>query len=432
MLNSLYMRSIRMRAPLCAAALCLAALMGCDNQLPTVTGDGAFPGDRVPVTLEVTVPTSQLVVSDTVFEGFDTPLSYLLVANAFDGALTAHALARFSGYPDSVIYSVGGVVRTEKSFVYGAGRITAQVDSASSSPRAPASLELLAVAQDWDTTAVSWENAVDRPTAPVRWRTPGGTPGSLISRVTWTPGDTTQKDSLSWTVDSLTVARLARGEVSGVLVRSASVGSRLEISRLTLSYGIRPAGKPDTTIAQQLTTGTQTFLLTPDPPAGAGFYRVGGLTGARTVLRLDLSQKVSNCAPPATAAGCTTVPLSSVELDQATLLLDSAPVPFGFRPLKPALIELRRLLEPELGARSPLGDLLVSVAADPAAFKAGGQRAIAVPLTASVGAAAATTTQTLDLALLSGVGANDFGTVWFTSAPRLRLLYTVPRQPTLP
>jgi hypothetical protein len=436
MQNPLFMRFFRKQARPWAIGLVAAALAGCESQLPTVTGENSFPSDRIPITIEASIPAAQFVTRDTVFEGFGGSLGYLLVANRFEGALTSRGLVRFSGFPDSVNYVLNGATRTDRTFTYGRGRIVARVDSTASRPRAQLALQLFPVTQDWDTTAVSWTNAVNRPGAIVPWSTPGGTVGPVAATGSWVPGDTVLKDSVVWQLDSVTVGRLARGELRGLVVGAADPGARLELSRLSMSVSVRPAGRPDTAIAFQITQGPQTFIVTPDPPTSAGSLRVGGLGGARSILQLDLSQQVSTCPTGQTGAGCRLIPLSDVTLDNLSLVLDPVAVPSGYRPITAVTLASRRILEPELGRRSPLGELLSSrnVAGD--FFAASSLKPVIIDLTATavstLAAGDTTGDYTLDLALVTDIGQVHFGSVWFDNTPRLRVLYTVVKRPELP
>jgi hypothetical protein len=273
---------------------------------------------------------------------------------------------------------------------------------------------------------------VNRAGAIVPWTTPGGTVGPVSSTGNWVPGDTVLKDSVVWQLDSLTVGRLARGEIRGLLVRPAQEGSRLELSRLSMTFTVRPVGRPDTAVAFAVSEGPQTFILTPDPPGGGGSLRVGGLASARSVLRLDLSQRVSTCPPGQTGPQCQLLPLKDVTLDDVSLVLDPVAVPSGYRPIGPVSLFTRRLLEPELGRRAPLGDVLASQSVPGDRFASGSLAPVIVDLTGTTIGAVATGATTLDLALVTDVGQSHFGSIWFDTTPRLRLLYTVVKRPELP
>lgn len=415
-------------------ALGLAGAAGCADDLPTATGEDRFPQGALPVTVELVLPPEAILLDDTVFGGFAgvENASYLLVANDFDGVLDSHVLARLSGFPDSVTYTVDGASRTDTAFAYTAGRVVTTVDSTASFPREPTTLRLYALDQAWDSSAVSWELAVDRAGEETPWRVPGGTPGTLLAEATWVPGDTVSRDSVVWAVDSLTVERIAREDFPGLLVTSERPGSRLQLSRLALQTGIRPATKADTVLSRTLSAGPQTFVFTPDPPQDPGVYRVGGITGARTVLRLSLDHRVPACANPASTPDCPLVTLREVTLNQAVLLLDPVPVPSGFRPLTATSLRVRRVLEPELGRLAPLGETLALDTVSASRFQGGGAAEVGLNLTRALISLAETETATATVALLGDARTAQFGYAWFAERPRLRLVYTLPSRPRLP
>ena len=418
-----------------AALLAMAALTACDNELPTVTGDPSFPNDQVPVTIELLLDRDAFLLEDTVYEGYESPLdaNYRFVANSFDGALTSNALVRLIGFPDSVIYTTAGTTRREQVVNFGESRVIALIDSLSTFPGTRIELGLYPITQDWDPAAVSWENAVDRPGSEVAWQVPGGTTGDAIAVATWIKGAAT-RDTVRWSIDSLSVQRLARGEYKGLQVRARDVGSRAELSRLSLDAVIRPTGKPDTAIVNQVVAGPQVWVFTPDPPAPPGVLRLGGVTGARPVLNIDLTQMVPTCTPPQTGAGCRQVSLREVTIDRAGLLFDPIPVTFGFRPLASASLVTLRVLEPELGFRAPLGEQLSVVEVLThnlfASSAAGGL--VEIDLSTPISSLVAQGGTELNLALLTNLGPTNFGYAWFDSTPRLRLVYTVKTQPRLP
>lgn len=413
------------------AALGLIGSWGCEDQLPTL--GGAFPPDQVPTTLEVVLPAAEFLLSDTVFFGFDDPRDapYLLAAREFDRVFFAHAVAAYTDFPDSVTYSSGGTLRTDRQFTYPSGRVFVVVDSAASSPRIPTTLQLWTLTQPWDSATVSWSLAVDRPGEQVPWRTPGGTLGTLVGEATWVPSDTVTRDTVAWQLDSLTVTRLARGEISGLLVRNAAAGSRLEFGGMNLRASIRPAGRQDTTLTVTVGPEKRTYIVTPDTPTRRGVLEAAGPRGARPVLRLDLRQQVSTCAAGG-GIGCGTVPLREVTLDRVSLLLDPLPVPDGYRPLGATFVQVRRILEPELGRLSPLGEVLTPDTISASRFEAAGAREISLGLTGPIAELVNADSSSLALALLADPGDTDFGLLWFTSAPRLRIIYTVPPRPRLP
>src|SRR5690606_38138198 len=153
--------------------------------------------------------------------------------NNFDGVLDAHPIARFEGIPDSVSYtSSTGATRAEIS-AYAGGRVLVHVDTLVSFPTAPTAFLLWELTQPWDSTTVTWENAVDRPGEQVPWTTPGGARGELLATRQWAPGDTVTQDTVVWELDSLAVARLRNEDHPGVMVTIDRSEARFKLSGLT-------------------------------------------------------------------------------------------------------------------------------------------------------------------------------------------------------
>lgn len=413
-----------------AGVLALLGLAGCTNDVPTATGSDLFPGATEMTSIAILVPADQFLSGDTVYDGYTGVgnAGYLLAANRFDGELDAHALARFGTFPDSVSYTVGGTRVTDKTFTYSSGRITALIDTVASVPAGSVVLRLYALEQPWDSVNVSWTHASDAPAPTVAWATPGGSLGDLIAEATWVRGDTLRRDSIVWQIDSLAMNRIATPGFAGLAATAAVPGARVQFSRLALTGSVRPATHPDTTVEVTPLTSVQTFIFDPPPPQAATAFRAGGFTGARTILRLRLDHQVPSCADP--TAGCPLIPLRDVTLNGAQLLLDPLPVPSGFRPTVPQFLQLRRLLEPDLGRKSALSEVLVQ---DTAAVVFSGPSG---PQTASVNVTnilrAFADSSSIDLALMSTTQSASFGVLWFSRSPRLRLIYTLPRTPTLP
>lgn len=417
------------------ALLVLAATVGCEDELPTATGDGRFPGGQRPVTLELVVPAEELVLDDTLYSGYTDPrdAGMLLVATRFgegDGgpALEARTLKRFTGFPDSVTYSGASGSRTDTAFVYGAGRIVVPLDSALSVAAGPVTLRVWSLAQAWDAASVTWEVALDTGGVRQTWRTPGGTTAQLLSTLTYTPGDTLTRDSLVFALDSLAVARLAADSLSGVLITAEGAPSHLQVGGVTLRTAVRPASRPDTAIATSLTAGPTAFIYTPEAPGGGARWEVGGLASARTVFRVRLPRQVPACVPPATACG--TIPLEAVLLNQAALVFRPQRDLGGFRPVGPIALAVRQVLQPELGRRAPLGAAVGGDTIGGARFRAGSpDSTVALPLSPAFLRSDSTE---VVVALLASPEGAYFGRARFAGPPRLRLLYTLAQEPRLP
>ncbi|CAN5840990.1 hypothetical protein BH23GEM6_BH23GEM6_09570 [soil metagenome] len=427
------MRSFSFFRRAAVAALVLPVMIGCQDELPTATGGDLFPAGTRPSTVDLLLEAEQFLLSSAQQAGFSDPAAagYLLVAREFEQALTANALVRFAGFPENVTYTVGGVITTTDDFTYQAGRVVARIDAPASAPVAT-QLRLWALAQPWDTAGVSWTTAAGR-TSPTPWATPGGTRGQLLAQTMWTPGDTAAAaDSVIFAVDSLTVARMAAGGFNGLLVTSETAGSRVQLSRFVLQTGVRPAAHPDTAVAMIVPVGPQTFIFTPQPPSIAGTLRVGGLEGDRGVIRLNLSQQVPSCSNPAVTPNCPMVPLREVMINRASLVLSPLPTPGGLRPLQAPSVRIRRVLEPDLGRFAPLGELIFADTLPVARFTQPAGEPIIFDMTRAFSVFTAGELGQVTIAVLAEQQDASFGYLYFSDRPRLRIVYTLPVQPTFP
>jgi hypothetical protein len=412
-----------------AGLLALPLLLGCQDELPTATGADFFPGGARPVSVELLLQPEQFLLSDTVFAGNQSPhwAGFLLVANRFENALDARGLVRFTSFPDSVTYAFGGTTHTTAEFTYGGGEVRTVVNPLASTAGVTR-LRLYELEQPFDTAGASWTVAGGR-TDPVLWRTPGGTTGRLLAEATWTPGDTAQADTIRFGVDSLAVARMAQPGYPGLLITSETAGSRLQLSWANLEARVRPAAH-DTVVTQFVAGVEQTFIFTPEAPQ-TGRLRVGGITGDRSVLALNLAQQVPACPDPANTPNCPMVPLSSVNINRATLILPAQPTPGGLRPLQAPSVRVRRVLEPELGRFAPLGPLLFADTLAATHFAAGGAP-VMLDLTGAITRLVAEGVQQPTIALLTEPEGGQFGYLYFADRPRLRVIYTLPLRPTFP
>jgi hypothetical protein len=414
--------------PLAALALGAAA---CTDQIPTLA-DGDFPPGSVPVTREVVFPASEFFRFLGSYSGY-APRSgapYVVIANDYEG-LHAHAATRFALFPTTIAYRRDGVERRDSLFTYTSSRLVLRVDTAASTP-GPVTLRVWAAAQDWHPGSATWEAAVDTGSVRTPWAQPGGTRGDLLAEATFTVGPT-GSDSLFMTLSGEATARLADTTSRGIIITAEEAGRRIELFDLVLRADVHPdSALPDTTIIVPVTTsGMRTTLYTPgQPEPGPGVIAVGGVRRARTLIGLDPRQRVPACPPP--DAGCATVPLSEVRINQVALLLRPVDVPDGFDPLAPMPITLRMVLEPELGAAAPLGS---QVSDRPVAFSVR-DTLVALPITGLAAAMALNDTLPSTFALVSEsevtIAAPSFGVGFFHGEPMLRIIYTLPTRRLLP
>lgn len=434
------MRFLR-RYPWLAALPAVAALGGCDNELLTTNDPGLVPGFE---TLEAVLPAETFVTEIGAFAGFFDVrgVPFLVVANDFDGALTAHALLRFGPFPDSVRFAAPGEpIRTDTVFTYAAGSVVARVDSVGGvTGGAPVTLRLTELTQAWDPATASWTHAVDSASRRVPWEVPGGTPGALLATATYAPANEAQGDSVVWQVDSLAVARMAEEDFPGLLVTVEETGVRIELRPGTvLRTAIRPASKADTAIARSIPLAAQRFVFTPEAPSDPGAWSIGGVAATRLLFRVRLPETVPCRSGTAACPASGSIPLREVSLNRATLVLEPEAVPGGFRPLRPITVALYDVGTPPIGpdgdtlfALTPLGREVTRTAVSDTLFVSGDAETVALPITSRVRALDVATDRTLTFALLAAPNSIGFGVARFGAAPRLRLVYTLPIAPELP
>lgn len=411
-----------------AVSVVLLLAAACRDEVPTITDPRAFPPGVQPVTGSVVLSGASVQTLGQ-FAGFAEADSgsFLLAANRFERALDARALIRFTGFPDSLQFQIGGQRRSDTSFVYGTGQVIARLDSAASTLGQPVTLRLFVLGESFDAGSATFAFASDTGGVRVRFRTPGGTLADPLAAVT--VGGTGRRDSLVFVLDSLTVARIARRGVPGVAVVAETPGSRVQFGPVSLRTSARPRARRDTAIA--ITAGAeQTFVFTPESPGPRAGLEAGGLSGSRTLLRIVLPDSVPACAEnAANPAACPRVALRDVALNRAALLLRPVAVAGGFRPLGPDTLFLQRVGEPELGRFAPLGEPVARAGVVAAGFAAGGSPAdVSFDLTGTIVGIGANRERELNLVLLAPQ-MRQFGVFRFEPDPRVRLIYTVPSIP---
>jgi hypothetical protein len=436
------------RALAFATLLSLPAV-ACTDDPPTATGGNLFPGN-LPSTFQVVLPADSFFQQLGSFSGFSDAgdVGYQIVANGFDGSLQANTLVKLAAFPTSFNYTQGGTARSDTLATLGRGSLVARVDTAASTSTGPIQLQLWEVGQAWDPATVSWTMAVDTAGGRVRWTQPGGSRAALLSSVSLAAGARPTGDSVVFALDSLTVQRIARPGFPGLLITATGAPGRVQLQGGTyqLRTGAHPrSASPDTVLAVNVSAAVTSFIFDPDQPSPpARVIQVGGIRSARTLLRVNLPRTLAVCQ----GATCTRVATRDVTLNEVSLLFTPTAVPGGYRPVGPVPIALRRVAEPELGRRAPLGQVVNEIIGlDPTARTPvyGGARfapadsVLAVPLTSFATNLVASDTTSFSLALLSdpgtlsgNPGALSFGVAWFTPAPRLRIVYTLPARPALP
>ncbi len=424
------MRRHRGAARLLWPCLLFGFAAGCDDELPTFAGGDRFPQDVIPPTLEHVLDASEFLIAANAYRG-PTSISdtrFLMVAQNFEGSLNAHVLAKFNSFPDTI--SVGGTVN--ENFQYGSGEVRGIIPDSTAMSADFMTFDLYAVAEPWDSLAVSWENRVDRPGAEVPWSVPGGPKTTLLSTTAWARSDTTAAgDSLRFIVPAAQMELLARGGVHGLLVAAKGENTRGLISRLTVRANIVPESQPDTVVTREFQSAFQTFIHSPDEPQPQEALRVGGITSDRSLLRIGVGNPLPACAEPP-GPGCEAVPPDQVSLNRVELILDPVPVPGGFRPVGNLRMVAWRVAEPALGEHAPLANLIDFAEVPGDFFLASSEDQVVVNVTGAITAALATQRDEVGIALLTDPEASSFGYAWYDRNPRLRFLYTLPPNVALP
>jgi hypothetical protein len=330
-------------------AVCTAAAVGCGDESPTAVGaDLMGPGVR---TFEVTFDAEEFLVRDTTFDGIGSlnDADFDMAAHQFDGVLDARTLFSLLR-PLTVTYTRDGATRIDSVEAVVGGTLTLIVDTIASSP-GPIDLEIVQVTEAWHRRTATWNTRVDTAGVAEAWQTPGGSPGAVVARASWTSGDTLQivLDSATVAVwDDTTAAEL------GGLIRTTTPGARVFFHAMGFRYDVRPVDSDTVVLGGSITDSKIIVTPEPDLTVPAGVLRIGGLPAWRALLHFrPLTDLVIPCGP-GQPPGCT-LRLEDVTVNLASVLLQ--PLPAGPRRTeRPVRLEARAVLEaPNIPlVRSPL------------------------------------------------------------------------------
>jgi len=415
--------------------------LACADEDPTGVGGPLVPGGTVH-TYEIVLDPPDFLASDTALGGFIEPalVGYRMLAGGYEG-MTANGLARFAAPPATVTYVDGeGATRTDTLPSYIGGRVVLRMDTLRSAAPGPVRLELHRVGEEWDPRSASWALRVDSGGVELPWTEPGGTSAALVDTATWDPAE---GDSVSFVVDSLTVALWADtlDAARGALIRVATPDARLRSPSVVLRLDARPSAKPDTVVTVSLSSIGGSFVFDPDPLAGSAL-RVGGVPSWRSYFHVQRLDTLAFPCPGEPAGSDCVLRLKDVKINYAALVLQPEGTPSGLVPDDSLRIEARTVLTvPGVPlARSPLGSpasVFAGEAIEPAIFRPGGSPgAIEVPLTRFIATLAAGQLDdaaepppqhfVLYAAQESGMfGFGTFSALGSASPPRLRLIVTV-------
>lgn len=370
----------RMRA---VGASLVLGLVGCQERFPTVLDDAAFPTEAY--TVQVTLPFHEFAKDVRVWGGYGRPyeLPHGVVARSYEGELEARTLISWEAYPGvASVRDTTGTVRADTALVFVGGRVVAVLDTLDvRGVGGPVTLGLGALQQPWDLATVSWNLAVDSVGGRVPWGEPGAGPVVGLGTAEW---DRTQGDSVVFALDSAAVALWADslGQRRGIRLEAVTEGIRLHVNRVTLVLTTRPRSRPDTLLYLSVPARERTFVYHPFPEVPGGEIRVGGVPAWRSVLTLDLPEKVYPAAEVCSRIACP-ITLTPQALVSASLVLRTQPSRPGFTPTDTLRVDVREALEPSRMPKSPLGFSLLpfgGLSIPPARFQAPEGEDVLIPL----------------------------------------------------
>ena len=370
------------------ALLALGTLAGCSDELPTAT----HPSTPVePVTFEVRLPWSQFATNLRVLSGFGGPVDAPvgIIAHQYQGELEARTIVRYPNLPRSwsVLDSLG-TTRTDTLLSFIGSNIIIQFDSTAHTNTGPVFLNVDRVDAPWDEATATWELAVDSGAVEIPWAQPGGGPLVRFAEGGWDPSTGNQT---ILPLDSAETAFLGDTTKAnrGIMVSLTSAGQRLDVQRVVLQLQVIPSVNQDSVFFIDVDPMEFTYLFTPeaDPPP-ANELRAGGTPAWRSVLTLALPSTVQG-TPAACALTTCPVVLTADRINHASLLLTTKPTDPVFAPLDTMEFEIRGVLAPEYGPKSPLAPALyldsigesVGTLIQPGAFGSGGPRVVELAIT---------------------------------------------------
>ncbi|MDR0786397.1 MAG: hypothetical protein LBG44_00775 [Gemmatimonadota bacterium] len=409
----------------------LAIATGCSDQLPTLTDSDRIPSGIKPVTIEYFLDAADFLVSGLSVRG-NTDISntnFAIVAENFDGALSAHVVTKFEVPPDSHSSSLlpSGTFQWLEATLR-----TTVVDSLTSDPAMVFSLWV--VDEDFN-SSVTWENAINDSVPAVPWSQPGGPTTRLVGTTDWVrkePEDTTStRNDLVWYVNTSILQDFAERDVQPGFMITAGDGTQTRLGSISLSYLVQPL--PETEADTMMTYSLaqvfrRTIISEPAPPLPANAWSVGGISSDQTLLRFKLPLELPGCA----TGSCPSIPVSAVSLNRVDLLLEPFPVANGFRPVGPLPITVRLRYSPDLGAQAALGRIVSGLAAPAEGFATGTGKEHDFIITAAVANALSTRDTDFGLALTIEPDASQLSYAWYSRTPRLRFVYTLRQSPELP
>ncbi|HEX6589600.1 MAG TPA: hypothetical protein VF039_11290 [Longimicrobiales bacterium] len=421
------------------------ALGACERELPTEVGAEHVP-EAALRTYEIVLGDDVFLLGDTLVRGFGSSdlATLLVVAQDWRDTIDAHGLVKLRAFPRTLTFADSGNIVTDTVLRYVAGRLVLQLDTVSLGldtlgTDTTITFEIYQIAEPFDARTASWRARESVGADSVFWTTPGGTTGDLIATASWMRSDTMQRDTVSFVIDSATVARWDAGgdDERAFLIRTTTAGARVHLGIPTLRLDARMEEDPDTIRTLSSAVEAQTYVYDPAPPAPVDELRLGDRSAWRSYITfapgLDSLE-----VPCPNEPGCT-FRLGDAMLNRADLVLTPLAVPEAWRLTFPIEVEVRAVLG---GAdrpleRAPLADTTGLAVVVPADFEVEGDSITRLGVTRFVrgllGGAADSTITDRDrtIALVSdpepvAYGIASFGGIGHERAPLLRLIVTLP------
>lgn len=415
--------------------MCAGAVSSCSEKNTVAPDLGFLQID--PRTVEVFIPYDDFVDDVQVVGGYKSAadLGYGEVALDF-GGLDARTLVHLTDFPSEDELKIVG------------GRVVLVFDTVRGTIATPVSLEVFDVKEDWDAASVTWEVAVDTAGDRRSWTQPGGGATTSLGvgsydvfRFQHADDLAALVDSVSIPIDSSEVAALEgpTGE-RALLVAATQSGASLRLINMKLVLTIVLHSSPTLTSEVEIPTRDVSYITDPLPAAPLGWLRVGGAPSWRSVITMSLPQSVDGTVELCGTVGCQ-IYLREVDLNLAELVLTTRATESAFQPQDTTRIDFRRVLNPDLLPKSPLGQSLAPFVKSipPGLFSVQAGTRVGISLTNFLAGILSDDdeTGTVSLALLSAFeplmnGFASFEGGASAGAPVLRLLFTVANGVGLP
>lgn len=424
--------------------LCAGALSGCKDRITTGPDLGLL---RVgPLTVEALIPFEDFVDDVQVFGGYGSAstVGRGFVALDYDG-LDASTLFHLADYPQSA--TVPGTL------TFSDGRLVLFFDTVRGSVDSPVDFEVFRLHEEWHAPTVTWEAVIDTAGDRRLWSQPGGGLPTLLGGGTFdaflgglVDDEAALTDSVSIALDSATVAILgdSTSGTTGLLVAGAEPGTFLHLLDVQLRITTVASSAPDTVFEVTPLVLDMTYMFDPTPTAPLGWLRVGGTPASRSIITMSIPRTITGTPEVCGAVGCE-IDLTEVKLNLAELVLTTRQTESMFQPQDTLRVDVRRVLNPELLPKSPLGAALLPVpkrlAPELFSTQAGTQVSLSVTDLVNqllfVAAAQDTVPAQATIAVFSIIEPITIGFVSFegaagVGAPALRLLYTIANDVGLP